>query len=388
MADDEPRKSAGGGAAAGKALLAGVALVAGAFMVRGAIQRAGRAKAYLDEGVDEKLWLPIGGIDQWVTIRGRDPENPVLLVLHGGPGSAISALAHRFFPGWEEHVTLVNWDQRGAGRTFGRHGKRGTGPLTLGRMVVDGVELAETLTRRFPGRPLILLGWSWGSLLGVEMIRARPDLFAAYMGVGQCVDMTRGEQLSYFGAIDRLRARGDERRATQLEAIGPPPYPSIKALARQRKLLVTTMPGAERRVFRNAPLDLLLAPDSRLKDLVDWQRGVRFSVGKLWDQIRNWRLADGGYDFDVPLTFVQGELDLQTPSALVTEAFAKLHAPKKELVIVEGGGHVALVTHADEAKTALVTKVLPLVKRGRAARAQPTARRRIGSSRPSGRPRG
>jgi pimeloyl-ACP methyl ester carboxylesterase len=384
MADDEAKRG-GGGAAAGKALLAGVALMAGAFVVRGAIQRAGRAKAYLSEGIDEKLWLPIGGIEQWVTIRGRDPENPVLLVLHGGPGSAISALAHRFFPGWEEHVTLVNWDQRGAGRTFGRNGKRGTGQLTLGRMVVDGVELAETLKRRFPGRPLILLGWSWGSLLGVEMIRARPDLFAAYMGVGQVVDMARGEQLSYFGAIDRLRAKGDERRAAQLEAVGPPPYPSIKALAKQRKLLVTTMPAAERRVMRNAPLNLLLAPDAKLSDLVDWQRGLRFSVGKLWDQIRGWRLADGGHDFEVPLTFVQGELDLQTPSALVTEAFAKLHAPKKELVIVEGGGHVALVTHPDEAKKALLNKVLPLVKPGRA---RPTARRRIGSSRPSGRPRG
>jgi pimeloyl-ACP methyl ester carboxylesterase len=386
MSDDEAKTGGGGaGAAAGKALLAGVALVAGAFVLRGAIQRAGRAKAHLAEGVDDKLWLPIGGIEQWVTIRGRDPENPVLLVLHGGPGSAISALAHRFFPGWDEHVTLVNWDQRGAGRTFGRHGKRGTGQLTLGRMVVDGVELAETLKRRFPGRPLILMGWSWGSLLGVEMIRARPDLFAAYMGVGQVVDMARGEQLSYFGAIDRLRAKGDERRAAQLEAIGPPPYPSIKALAKQRKLLIGTMPAAERRVFRNAPVSLLLAPDAKLKDLVDWQLGLRFSVGKLWDQIRGWRLADGGYDFEVPLTFVQGELDLQTPSALVTEAFAKLHAPKKELVVIKDAAHAALVTHADEAKKALLNKMLPALK----ARArQPTGRRRIGSSRPSGRPRG
>jgi proline iminopeptidase len=383
---DETRKSGGGGGGLGKALFAGAALVAGAFVVRGAIQRAGRAKAYLPEGIDEKLWLPIGGIDQWVTIRGRDPEAPVVLVLHGGPGSAISTLAHRFFPGWEEHVVLVNWDQRGAGRTFGRHGKRGSGQLTLGRMVVDGVELAESLKRRFPDQPLILLGWSWGSLLGVEMIRARPDLFAAYMGVGQVVDMARGEQLSYFGAIDRHRAKGDERRAAQLEAIGPPPYPSIKALAKQRKLLIATMPAAERRVFRNAAMNLLLAPDAQLKDLLDWQGGLRFSVGKLWDQIRTWRLADGGYDFEVPLTFLQGELDLQTPSALVTEAFAKLQAPKKELVIVEDAGHAALVTDADQALKTLTAKVLPAAKP--AGRAKSTARRKIGSSRPSGRPRG
>ena len=131
-----------------------------------------------------------------------------------------------------------------------------------------------------------------------------------------------------------------------------------------------------------------IGADARLKDLLDWRGGTYFSVGKLWDQIRGWRLADGGYDFEIPLTFVQGELDLQTPSALVTEAFAKLRAPKKELVVIEGAGHTALVTDADAAKKALLNKVLPLVKAaGRPARA-PTGRRRIGSSRPNGRPRG
>jgi len=356
------RQARGGGGALGKAVLAGVGLVAGAFVVRGAIQRAGRAKAYLGEGIDEKTWIPIGGVDQWVTIRGRRLENPLLLVLHGGPGSSMSVIAQQALGGWDEHFTVVNWDQRGAGRTFGRHGKAGSGKLTLGRMVVDGIELAQELRRRFPARPLVLLGWSWGSLLGVEMIRARPDLFAAYVGVGQVIDMGRGEQLSYFGTIDRLRAKGDERGAQKLEAIGPPPYPSLKALIKQRRLLVSTMPKAERRIFQRQMLDMLLAPDAKLRDVADHLRGALFSIGELWDPISGWRLADGGFSFDVPMLLIQGDLDLQTPTALVTEAAPKLKAPKVDYVVLKGAGHAALMTHGPAFLKALLKGVAPFVR--------------------------
>jgi pimeloyl-ACP methyl ester carboxylesterase len=343
----------------GKALLAGVGLIAGAFVVRGAIQRAGRARAYLAEGIDEKTWINLGGIEQWVTIRGRDPDNPLLLMLHGGPGSAMGPFAHKAYPHWDEHFTVVNWDQRGAGRTFGRNGKSGSGELTIGRMVVDGIELVEELRRRLPGRPVILMGWSWGSLLGAEMIRARPDLFAAYVGVGQAVDMARGESLSYFGAIDRLRAKGDERKAEALEAVGPPPYPNLKGLMKQRRMLISTMPKAERRIFQRMFVDLLLAPDSTLKDLPDYVGGLRFSMRELWPKVSNWRLADGGLSFEVPVVFIQGDLDLQTPTALVTEVVPKLQAPAKELVIIEDAGHVALMTHPDRFRRELVERVLP-----------------------------
>lgn len=358
MAETDGR---GGGAGLGKALLAAAGLVAGAFVVRGAIQRAGRAKAYLSEGIDEKTWISVGGIEQWVTIRGRDLANPLLILLHGGPGSATSLMAQKISGGWEEDFTVVHWDQRGAGRTFGRNGKAGSGRLTVGRMVVDGIELTEALRRRFPGRPVVLLGWSWGSLLGMEMIRARPELFAAYVGAGQVVDMARGEQLSYFGAIDRMRAKGDERGAQKLEAIGPPPYPSIKALGKQRKLLMTTMPKAERQLLRSGPWRMLVAPDARLRDLPDFARGALFSIQALWGQISGWRLAEGGLSFEVPILILQGELDLHTPTALVTEAMPGITAPSKALVVLEGAGHFALLTHADDFARELRARVVPLV---------------------------
>jgi pimeloyl-ACP methyl ester carboxylesterase len=303
--------------------------------------------------------MTLGGIEQWVTIRGRSPDNPLLLVLHGGPGASMGALAHKAYPHWDEYFTVVNWDQRGAGRTWSRNGKNGSGELTIGRMVVDGVELAEALTRRFPGRPIVLFGWSWGSLLGIEMIRARPELFAAYVGAGQVVDMTRGESLSYFGAIDRLRAKGDERGAKALETVGPPPYPNLKALIRQRRLLISTMPKAERHAMRSQLLNLLIAPDMTLKDAIDFLPAMRFTMRQLWGRVMDWRLVDGGLEFETPLVFLEGEFDLQTPTALLTEVFPKLKAPVKELVIIEEAAHAALLTHPDRVRRELVERVLP-----------------------------
>jgi proline iminopeptidase len=357
-----------------KIVAGGAGLVGAALLARGAVQRAGRAKAYLAEGIDEKTWFTLGGLEQWVTIRGQDLDNPVLLVLHGGPGSAMSLLAHKAFPGWDKAFTVVNWDQRGAGRTYGRHGKAGSGEMTIERMVADGLELAEELRRRFPGRPLIVLGISWGSLLGAEMVRRRPELFAAYAGAGQVVDMQRGETLSYFGALDRLKARARLRDAAALEAIGAPPYPTLKGLQLQRKLLISTMPKAERRLFRDLAITLLLAPDSRLSDLTAFMGGTRFSIEKLWDAVMAWRLADGGLTFAVPVVFLQGDTDLQTPTALVAETLPDIAAPHKELVLFTDAAHVALVTHAEAFLAEMVARVRPLAVAKPAAKRKPKAR--------------
>lgn len=298
-------------------------------------------------GRREQGWIELGGLEQWVTFRGEGPDKPLLLVLHGGPGSALSLLAPRMFPGWERHFILVNWDQRGAGRTFRRHGPKGCGKLTIARMTADGVALAEELQRRFPGRPIFLLGISWGSLLGIEMLRARPDLFQGYCGAGQVVDMARGEDLSYFGALERLRAQGRGRHARALEAIGQPPYPSIKALTKQRKLLISTMPKAERRLFRQLALALLLAPDSQFADLPAFLGGAKFSTNELWDEVMGWKLADKGLAFEVPMVFLHGDIDLQTPTALLKEAAPQIRAPKVTVRLYQNAAHLALVTHAE-----------------------------------------
>lgn len=179
-------------------------------------------------GINEAAFVRIGGIDQWMGIRGRDVHNPILLVLHGGPGATTGPLAPRFLS-WERDFTLVQWDQRGAGKTFGRSGPLGLG-VTIARMAQDGVEVTEFLRRRLHKEKVLLVGWSWGSILGVEMAKARPDLFYAYIGTGQIVNVRKNYAFGYARLLDEARSRGDRQAAQDLEAIGPPPHNSIRKL--------------------------------------------------------------------------------------------------------------------------------------------------------------
>src|SRR5215471_17993189 len=205
--------------------LAVFATLAFASLIRFGFQRAHgrRIKITAPSGVDERGFVEIGGIQQWITVRGEDRANPVLLILHGGPGAALSAVSFALFPGLERHFTVAHWDQRGAGRTFGRNGRHGSGDVTITRMTRDGIEVAEHLCARL-GKPRIYLcGISWGSVLALGMVGDRPDLFAAYVGTGQIVDMLGGERFAYRTLLTRAREGGQKTAISALELIGPPP---------------------------------------------------------------------------------------------------------------------------------------------------------------------
>jgi pimeloyl-ACP methyl ester carboxylesterase len=137
-------------------------------------------------GVQEGEFVDIGGIKQWVQIRGEDRDNPVLLFVHGGPGGTTLPISSGWRP-WEKHFTVVQWDQRGAGRTYGAAGDTLGPTMTLERMTQDGVELAEYLRIHLHKDKIVLVGHSWGSFLGIHIVKQRPDLFYAYVGTGQVV---------------------------------------------------------------------------------------------------------------------------------------------------------------------------------------------------------
>ena len=116
--------------------------------------------------LDENKFIPINGIQQWVTIKG-DPTKPVILFLHGGPGSVLSPYSDHLYKEWEKDFTLVQWDQRGAGRTYGHNAPEEltkpflqAHPLALEQMAADGIALSEYLCHQLGKRKLILFGTS------------------------------------------------------------------------------------------------------------------------------------------------------------------------------------------------------------------------------------
>jgi pimeloyl-ACP methyl ester carboxylesterase len=157
------------------------------------------------------MYVEIGGIPQWIEIAPETdrPGAPVLLLIHGGPGGSTRG-ASASWRSWRRHFALVHWDQRGAGRTFARNGAAGSGPMNFEQFVSDAIEVAEFVRRELSGRDVVLLGHSWGSAIGVHMVKRRPDLFAAFVGTGQLVNFRRNEEANYEREIALARRSGNQ----------------------------------------------------------------------------------------------------------------------------------------------------------------------------------
>ena len=176
--------------------------------------RFGRYAIRTADGVQEAAYLPIGGIEQYIRVRGRSRANPVLLVLHGGPGSTLGATACRWQGALEAAFTVVHWDQRGSGNTYYRD--PAAPPPTVERRLSDLDELVYALWARYGRDRLFLLGHSWGSLLGGLYALRRPEKLSAWLPVSQMVDFKRSEQVSAAEAIRRARGAGREEDAERL----------------------------------------------------------------------------------------------------------------------------------------------------------------------------
>ena len=137
------------------------------------------------------MYVHLGAIEQWVTIRGEDRHNPVLRFVHGGPGDVTNPWSFAYFAAWEKRFTVVQWDERGAGRTLRKTGPSVASTMTLDRMAQDGIELSEFLQKHLGEDRIVLVAHSFGSILALRMVQTRPDLFHAYVGTGQVADETK-----------------------------------------------------------------------------------------------------------------------------------------------------------------------------------------------------
>lgn len=308
--------------------------------------------------IDEGLFVSAGGIDQWISIRGEDRSNPVVLVLHGGPATSYMSFAP-FFQTWERHFTVVQWDRRGVGKTFGRNGRTGSGEMTLDRIADDGNEVAEFVRRRLHQEKIILIGHSMGSMIGISMAARRPDLFHAYVGTEQIVNMAENEAVSYQTILDRTRSRGDAKTVKKLERIGAPPYKKPMDWGVKQGAAESADPAYGRIAGRIRQM-VLFSPSYSLKDILDLIGGSMFCMSKLYTQ---WMAFDAhrlGTSFQTPIFIIEGESDVMTPSELAGDWVATIDAPQKAFVPIQGASHLAFVTAADAYLAELIGRVRPL----------------------------
>jgi len=336
-------------------------------------------KAYLQHKVAEKSAIrsangiaslervPIGGIGQWIEVRGEDYGNPILLWVHGGPGMAFIPLAGAFQRPLEKHFTVVHWDQRGAGKTYASNDKnlqRRT--MNIPQMEQDTLEVVNYLRHRFHRDKIFVLGHSWGSVLGLWLAHEHPDLIYAYVGVGQLLNMKENQAVMYQDALQEARARHKKQAVKDLESLAP--YPSTGVSFGKDSVVNTWAavllgPPANGAAFtdvRRILSDVVSAPEYSLADDVGFVRGVQLSIDVFLPQLANLDLNSLGFEFRAPIFFFEGRQDPFCRPALIWAYSQVIQAPRKEIIWFENAGHFPFFEERQKFADQLFQRVLPL----------------------------
>jgi len=306
--------------------------------------------------IQEARYVTLGGIEQWITIRGADRANPVLLIVHGGPGDAQSSL-HSIYAVYEKDFTIVQWDQRGAAKTYTRNPNS---PPEPERVEADGLELTEHLCNYLGKKKILLLGHSWGSYLAIGMVQRRPDLFFAYIGTGQVGSWRANVQAQWDFMLARSRAANDHKKVELMEAIGTPDPTDAKQYFSWWSMRNPYMVASDAKWFDD--LREFARSDAEFTEeyLKAFGEGMQYSGRTTVGAMLKTELPTTARIIKVPFFVIQGKEDMATPTSVAVKYFNEVKAPRKKLIIIEHAGHFALVTHREEFLKALVKEVRPL----------------------------
>jgi len=328
-----------------------------------------------DGGINDGAMVKIGGYDQFVRIRGRNLDNPVFIELHGGPGGAGSGFTHRMLRPLTEYFTVVEWDQRGVGRSSWDDAIIPT--MTYEQMVDDTIEVIDWALKKTGKSKVIVAGHSWGSMLGVGVVKKRPDLVHVYLGVGQMVAWNRNFEESRRLLMEKAKKVGADMTYDMLSSV-PDNYPTT----RDNSDVSNYIAGVQRHLFglkngfsyalkdgnifpAEMVLDTVFSPDNSVKEVVEM-----FMVGAgefsppvmelIHDLSKVDYLKDEAYQsLDVPVIIFQGKHDYQTPKTLAEEWFDKVKAPHKQYFEFEHSAHVIFTDEFAKYNYLLVDVVRP-----------------------------
>lgn len=325
-------------------------------------------KIVTPNGIERLEAVRIGGIEQWVSVRGMDKRNPVLLFVHGGPGYVSIPMSWWFTRGWEEYFTVVQWDQRGAGKTLLLNGRAALAPtLTLDRMVADAQEMVSWAGRELGKEKIFVLGHSWGSYLGLEMAKRRPRSLHAYIGVGQVTNAPESERRGWQFAMDAARRTDNSKAVRELQAIAPyfPPGRTspLEDLYVQRRWLEYYGGSMAYRHGSSAESNLVeLSPDYTDAEIARIWDGNDFSEHYLLRQVLGLD-ESATRQLDCPLIVCAGRHDFVVNSELAATWVASVRAPSKQLVWFENAGHLMMTEESGKFLVSLLRYARPLAER-------------------------
>lgn len=293
--------------------------------------------------IDYKEAIPVNGTRLHLRVRGTDAKNPLLLFLHGGPGVCDRHWVLKYQSGLSDVCTLVCFDQRGSGKSYtAEQAKRA---MTIDQMVEDARIVIEYLCAKYKKDKLYIVGHSWGTCLGTLLCQRYPEHIAAYVGMGQFVNGSKNEQLSYDFVMQQAQKRKDAHAIAELNRIGAPvrgEYRSMDDMMVQRNYMTKFGGGCYREkesMWRSMIIPLLKTPEYTIFDLPRYASGAFYCLRELWHEIVALRFDETVMTLDVPVIITQGDHDQNTPTILAHAWFDALDAPSKKWISFSESAH-------------------------------------------------
>ncbi|WP_419948999.1 alpha/beta fold hydrolase [Candidatus Palauibacter sp.] len=322
-------------------------------------------RIHTPEGIEVLEPVEVNGSTQWLSIRGLNRANPILLVLHGGPGSPVMGSSWAYQKPWEDFFTVVNWDRRGVGKSFSAADSARLGPtMTLQQLVDDAAVIVEHLLARLGQEKLVVLGYSYGTRIGPRLVERHPERFHAYVGLGQAGGPDAERQL-YETLMARVREANDTTAIRELEALQP--YPPSAGPGAVDKLLAARRWAREYDGgwYGKPTFDLYFAlpewgPEYTATEVANLQPAMAWAERHLIDRAPEPRPTRLVERFEVPVVILHGRFDLHTPYESARDYFDRIEAPHKRFVTFERGSHMIMFEEPGRLLLTLVEEVLPL----------------------------
>jgi pimeloyl-ACP methyl ester carboxylesterase len=308
--------------------------------------------------VAELTAVDINGNDLALLVRGHSIENPVLLFLAGGPGGSEMGAMRRHLPALEEHFTVVTFDQRGAGKSYPALDPTST--LTLESSVDDAIAVTNYLRDRFETDQIYLVGQSWGSILGVIAVQEHPELFEAFIGVGQMVSPVETDRIFYADTLAWARQTGNAALVGELEAIGPPPYDDMLnyEIALSHEHEVYPYDHSANSEGEAGFSENLFVEEYTLTEQVHALGAFMDTFQVLYPQIQDVDFRDTATEFQIPVYFAQGAHEAGGRAEPFAEWYPTINAPLKDTADFDTSGHRPMFEQPDEFVAYMVDTVL------------------------------
>lgn len=294
-------------------------------------------------------YINIGGVEQCVLIRSENANNPILLFLHGGPGMPMMYLAHKFQRPLEKNFTVVQWDRRGAGKTYFRN-KPSIESMNVRQIIDDAFTLIDTLRNRYHQDKIILAGHSFGSYIGSIMIKERPDLFSAYISIGQVVDSKKSKIFQEAFIREQAKLNGRLEIISELNKQDKPDFESwLFEFGGELKNNTSFFPL----VWSG-----MQAPEYTLPEVLKVAEGSSFSSSNMKYNVLTGSILNEIREYKVPVYFFVGTSDYTTPHELITKYYNFIKAPEKKIIYFKNSAHFPFFEEPEKFCSE-IAKILP-----------------------------